>query len=100
MAHRPTLALPPLSPERAPHSLPRGTSTDGPDTAGVAGVCGRPGAPEAPSALARAHVCGTSRHVPSGRWTCWVTTSAGTRAGQYRPNALAGVGGVVVWNPA
>src|SRR5208282_2503899 len=99
MAHRPTLALPPLSPERAPHSLPRGTSTDGPARdapAGVAGFWRRLGLPEA----ATAHVCGMSRHVPSGRWTCWVTTSAGTRAGQYRPKALAGVGGVVVWNPA
>ena len=38
--------------------------------------------------------------VPSGPTTVWVTSRAGTSAGQYTPNACSPVGGVLVKKPA
>ena len=57
-------------------------------------------APGGAELAAAGGVCGTSWWRPSGSTTTCCTRSAGTRAGQYTPNSLAEVGGVVVWNPA
>src|SRR5215813_4527498 len=84
-AQKPTLALPPLSPERAPATVPSGTRRVAPpaaiadlptveatsELAGVLAIRGGPGG-----------VGGIATVDPSGSTTAWSTASAGTTAGQ------------------
>src|SRR5579884_1022997 len=81
-AHSPTLALPPLSPERAPYTAPRGTARLGPS--GTGSVAAATGA-TATSPAGSGGVGSTASLRPSAATTTWSTTSAGTSAGQYTP---------------
>src|SRR3954447_3487828 len=72
----PTLALPPLSPDRAPAMVPNGTRTVAPPGLAAGGAAGRTGGTGAHGG------CGTVVVVPSERWTTCSTSSAGTSAGQ------------------
>ena len=90
----PTLALPPLSPERAPKWAPNGVPAG--IVAGSASIArGVIGSSDGGPVGA-----GSMRdRVPSPSTTIWSISSAGTSAGQYTPNDVAGPGGLVVKNP-
>src|SRR6266851_8380923 len=112
------LALPPLSPDRAPQTRPSGPRTvpvlmaaDPEEAPGAgrggpaAGESALPGpapaaARDAWAVVSAGAVCSMTRTLPSGRTSRWVTRPAGIRAGRYTPKSVASVGGVVVWKPA
>src|SRR5579859_4744204 len=97
------LALPPLSPDRAPQTRPSGPRAvpvlmaAGPGDAcgarqggAAAGESARPdpvpvAAADAAAAVSAGAVCSMIRTLPSGRTSRWVTRKAGIRAGQYTP---------------
>src|SRR5690349_9018599 len=105
------LALPPLSPDRAPQTRPSGPRAvpvlmaAGPEDASgaqggpAAGESARPdpvpaAAADAAAAVFPGAVCSMTRTLPSGRTSRWVTKPAGIRAGQYTPKSVASAGGV------
>src|ERR1700744_6257289 len=93
--HTPTLALPPLSPDRAAAIRPSGARTAGPSGTAYSTYVG-----SKPTYVELVSMGGMTWRVPSGSTTVCSTSVAGISAGQYTPYALSGVGGVVVWNPA
>ena len=90
-ANTPTLAVPPLSPERAPTTLPIGARTVGP-----------PGTAAASGSGTAISIAGATTPAPAGRpsttvtrsstITVWGQRSAGTAAGQNTPYGLAVAG--------
>ena len=83
-ANTPRLALPVLSPERLPTTAPRGAAIISPVGTSAAGastgvtVTSPGGATES-----------TTVRSPPRTTTCWGTSSAGTRAGQWTPKGRA-----------
>src|SRR5215467_7570192 len=90
-AQNPTLALPPLSPERAPAIVPSGARRVGPEMsaapAGLSAGSMTRGGPDG--------VGGIATIDPSAITTAWFTTFVATTVGQYTPYAVSAVGGVV-----
>ena len=89
------MALPPLSPLRAPATVPSGTRRVGPScsadgvSTGSSGCCGSGG----PSAD------GTTSTSPPGRTTVCGTSRPATHAGAYTPYGTAAGGALVVEKP-
>src|SRR5215207_4551598 len=78
-ANTPRLALPPLSPERAPTTRPRGAATVPP----AGSIAPGPGAGSVGRAAAGVGATeSTTVAVPPSTTTCWGTSSAGTTAGR------------------
>src|SRR5207245_3253779 len=93
-AQTPTLALPPLSPDLAPNTVPSGSRRVGPKSAGS----GRPSSAFSSCGGRRGGSTTSSRRPPSNT-TVWVTTSADTSAGQKTPYVVSASGGLVVKKP-
>src|SRR6516165_685044 len=83
-AHTPRLAFPPLSPDRAPATRPKGARTTGPP--GVAATATDGTSARTGGSGGRT---GSTTVVSPPMTTCCGSRTAGTAVGQYTPNARA-----------